>query len=153
MYNYLNALKSEANKTYTENGAITLLSSGSKCLDLFATIGALRHETGEDIRDRFFKAYCEDPDIAMRILFYARDIRGGLGERRVFKVILGWLAKAYPQSVNKNIRFISEMGRWDDLLCLLHTYCEVHALAAISAQLHNMYAAGKEDHPSVPSRK
>ena len=136
MFNYLNALKSEANKTYTENGAITLLSSGSKCLDLFATIGAIRHESDEDIRDRFFKAYCEDPDIAMRILFYARDIRGGLGERRVFKVILGWLAKAYPESVKKNIRFISEMGRWDDLLCLLHTYCEVDALAAISAQLH-----------------
>jgi len=84
----LDFLKTEANKTYTENGAATYISTKSDCLDLFATIGALRHASDEDIIFRFTRAYAEDADLAMKMLFFARDIRGGLGERRVFKVIL-----------------------------------------------------------------
>ena len=84
----LNFLKKEANKTYTENGAAAYVSTNSDCLDLFATIGALRSASREEIINRFTKAYAEDADLAMKILFFARDLRGGLGERRVFKVIL-----------------------------------------------------------------
>ena len=89
----LHFLKREANKTYTENGAATYVSTKSDCLDLFATIGALRHASDEDIIARFTRAYAEDADLAMKMLFFARDIRGGLGERRVFKVILKYLAE------------------------------------------------------------
>lgn len=142
---YFSALKAESNKTFTENGAATLKTSGSDCLDLFATIGALRHASDEEICDRFFKAYFENSTWAMRILFYARDIRGGLGERRVFRTILKELAYIHPESVAKNIRFISEMGRWDDLLCLLHTtYCEDDAFSAISVQLYKDIEAMKQ---------
>ena len=77
----LEYLKNEANKTYTENGAVTNRSTGKDCLDLFATVGALRHESDEEIEERFMRAYTEDPDIAMKILFFARDVRGGLGEQ------------------------------------------------------------------------
>ncbi|MBE6613450.1 MAG: DUF2828 family protein, partial [Ruminococcaceae bacterium] len=75
----LTALKRELNDTYTENGARTYLSSGSDCLDLFATIGALRSRSDEEIIDRFMRAYAENPLLAMKTLFYARDVRGGLG--------------------------------------------------------------------------
>ena len=82
----LKFLKKEANMTYTENGAATYRSTQSECLDLFATIGALRRESDEEITNRFLRAYAEDSDLAMKTLFFARDIRGGIGERRVFRL-------------------------------------------------------------------
>ena len=106
----LNYLKQEANKTVTENGAATHITTESDCLDLFATIGALRRESDSEIVTRFVRAYSENRDIAMKLLFFARDIRGGLGERRVFKVILNWLADNEPESVRKNIEYVSERG-------------------------------------------
>ena len=89
----LEFLKRETNMTYTENGAVTFRSTGRDCLDLFATIGALRHESDQEIAERFLRAYAENPDLAMKILFYARDVRGGLGERRVFRTVLRRLAE------------------------------------------------------------
>jgi hypothetical protein len=82
----LEFLKKEANKTYTENGAVTCATTLCDCLDLFATIGALRRENDAEITARFDRAYAEDADLAMKTLFFARDIRGGLGERRVCSV-------------------------------------------------------------------
>lgn len=117
----LEYLKNETNKTLTENGAATYRTSCSDCLDLFATIGALRHSNESIIINRFMRAYTENPDLAMKILFFARDVRGGLGERRVFRIILDWLAHNEKISVFKNISFIPEYGRYDDLLVLLNS--------------------------------
>ena len=104
----LEFLKKEANMTHTENGAVTYRSTQSECLDLFATIGALRRERDEEITNRFLRAYAEDADLAMKTLFFARDIRGGIGERRVFRTILKWLANNEPRSLEKNIQYIAE---------------------------------------------
>ena len=131
----LQYLKNEANLTHTENGAVTYQSTQSECLDLFATISALRRESDEKITNRFLRAYAENADLAMKTLFFARDIRGGIGERRVFRTILKWLAHNEPQSVEKNIPYIAEYGRYDDLLALMGTKCEREALAYIKKQL------------------
>ncbi len=131
----LSFLKKEANKTYTENGAATHVSTQSDCLDLFATIGALRNASEEDIITRFTRAYAEDADLAMKMLFFARDIRGGLGERRVFKVILKHLAAAEPESVKKNIENVAEYGRYDDLMALLDTSVEKEVMVYIEKAL------------------
>ena len=131
----LNLLKKQANKTYTENGAVTYRTTMSDCLDLFARIGAMRNAYDEDIIDCFSRAYIENPDIAMKILFYARDIRGGLGERRVFRVIMNWLAGFNKESVVKNIEQIAEFGRFDDVVELLDTGCDGSALEYIRKQL------------------
>ena len=133
---FLDALKGEANKTLTENLAVTYRSSGSECVDLFGSIGALRIADDEEIVRRFIKAWADDRDLAMKILFYARDIRGGLGERRVFRVLISALAEMEPESVRKNIAFIPEYGRYDDLLELLDTPCEADALAFIRDKLN-----------------
>lgn len=130
----LQYLKEEANKVYTENGAVTNESSGDFCLDFFATVGAIRRESDGEIESRFVRAFTENRDIATKILFFARDVRGGLGERRVFRVILKWLANNEEETVRKNLPFVAEYGRYDDLLVLMGTPCESDALAVLKAQ-------------------
>ena len=131
----LQYLKQESNKTFTENGAATLKTTQSDCLDLFATIGAIRRESDEEIIARFMRAFAEDKDIAMKLLFFARDIRGGLGERKVFRVCLKWLSYNAPETVRKNLSYISEYGRFDDLLVLFDTPVEKDMLDLIRDQL------------------
>ena len=131
----LNLLKRAANKTYTANGAVTNASTMSDCLDLFATAGALRNASDEEIVTRFMRAFVEDRDIAMKTLFFARDVRGGLGERRFFRVIMKYLAQNYPETVIKNIGNIAEYGRYDDILALIDTACEQEAIAYIKRTL------------------
>lgn len=131
----LEMLKNTMNRTRTENGAVTHLTAGSDCLDLFAAIGAMRGAEDRRILDSFHRAWAEDPDLAMKLLFYARDVRGGLGERRIFRVILKDMAVREPASVRKNIAYIAEYGRYDDLLCLLGTPCEADAVHVIRTQL------------------
>ncbi len=129
-------LKQESNKTYTENGAITHKTTLSDCLDLFATIGAIRRASDEEITARFMRAFTEDKDIAMKLLFFARDIRGGLGERRVFRTSLRWLANNNAEAVRKNLIYIAEYGRFDDLLVLFGTPLEKEMLHLIREQLN-----------------
>ena len=131
----LQYLKQESNKTLTENGAATLKTTQSDCLDLFATVGAIRRESDEEITARFMRAFTEDKDIAMKLLFFARDIRGGLGERKVFRVCLKWLSYNAPETVRKNLSYIAEYGRFDDLLVLFGTPVEKDALELIREQL------------------
>lgn len=124
-------LKKESNYTTTENGALTNASTFSDCLDLFATAGALRHADDGEVIARVMRAYAESPELALKILFFARDVRGGLGERRFFRVALRCLADNAPHSVIKNIEYVPEFGRYDDLLALFGTECEAAALAYI----------------------
>lgn len=146
----LNFLKKTANRTFTENGAVTLRSTGSDCLNLFATIGALRKQNDAEIRNRFLRAYAENPDLAMKILFYARDIRGGLGERSVFRILLRWLAENERPSLLRNLPYIAEYGRWDDILVLLDTPVRREAEAVLHQQfLADMKALENGDQVSL----
>ena len=146
----LQYLKQESNKTFTENGAVTLKTTDSDCLDLFATIGAIRRESDEEITNRFMRAYTENKDIATKLLFFARDIRGGLGERRVFRVILNWLANNSPETVRKNLSYIAEYGRYDDLLVLFGTPVESDMLELIREQLRkDLYAVNNNEEVSL----
>ena len=131
----LNELKKESNVIYTENGAISNASSFNDCLDFFALCGALRNAEPDKIESLFIKAYVSSPDYAMKALFYARDIRMGLGERRIFRVCLKYMAHKYPQSITKNIPYIAEYGRFDDLLELFDTPCESELLLYIRGVL------------------
>ncbi len=143
----LEYLKLENNRTLTENGAATYKSTGSDILDLFATIGALRNAQEYEIISRFIRAYNEDVDLAMKLLFFSRDIRGGLGERRAFRIIFRWLAENAPDVVIKNIGFIEEFGRYDDLLVLLDTKCEHAAVNYLKSQLEEDLQLCMEDQP------
>ena len=84
----LNSIALTQNWTFTENGADCHRTSGSALLDCFAICGAMRNRTDSEIETVFQKAIIENPLLALRLAFYTRDIRGGLGERRTGRVML-----------------------------------------------------------------
>lgn len=131
----LNALKGATNYTYTENGAITHKSTLNAVLDLFAIGAAYRKRTDEDCILLFKKAYELSPKYALKCLFYIRDIRSGQGERRFFRVCMKWLAQHDPVAVQRNMKYFSEYGRWDDLYCLEGTCLETEAFNILKEQL------------------
>lgn len=145
----LNFLKKEANKTETLNGATTYISSGKYCLDLFASIGASRNLDEKEIVKRFHRAFCEDKNLAMKILFYARDIRGSLGERKVFRTIIRNLPRTSRSALVKNIQYIPEYGRYDDLLEIMDTSCKKEVVTFIKEQLQKDIANIETDEVSL----
>lgn len=131
----LNHLNNHFNETTTANGAVAFKSTQSSVLDLFSQGGAMRESNDEDVVRLFSKAFAENQLLAMRTLFYLRDIRGGQGERRFFRLCLQHLAKHNQESLKKNLHLISEFGRYDDLLCLLDTPIKDNVLQLIKKDL------------------
>lgn len=107
-------LEKEAHKTETYNGAVVYDTSFDNLTDLFAKIGSMRYvDNPEELFERAFK---EDPITATRILFYARDCRGGQGERiTVFRIFHEFFCKKHPEWGSQLIKWFAEMGRWKDL--------------------------------------
>ena len=133
----LNGMKSASNYKLTENGGITHKTTNSDLLDMFAMGAAMRKRSDEDVILMFQKAFAENAELAMKMLFYIRDVRGGQGERRFFRTIMSWAAtrKETRESVRKNIQYFPEFGRWDDLYCLVGTPLEKDALSFMKEQL------------------
>lgn len=109
----------------TENGAIAYNSTYSALLDAFGSLGAMKDSPDEEIINVFSKAYDEDPNYAMKLLFYMRDIREGQGMRRVFRICCNWLASSHRDVLCRNLQYISEYGRWDDLIYLFYNQPDV----------------------------
>jgi tetratricopeptide (TPR) repeat protein len=125
MNSLIKNLEIDQNQTaFTENGAASNHSTLNSCLDLFAHIGAMRGKSAMDVWRDFSKAFSEDRDIALKILFYSRDIRGGQGERSTFRSILKNLAEVDPDAVRNNFHNIPFYGRWDDFQALEGTALE-----------------------------
>lgn len=122
--NFSDVMREESKWTKTENGADAKNTTDSALLDMFATIGSMRSRSEDEIIQKFELAFQEDPLGAMRCLFYARDIRGGLGERRVFRVLLPYIAKNHYEELYPNLELIPEYGRWDDFYALIGTPME-----------------------------
>lgn len=115
MNNLLNGLKEETNYTLTENGAVTHKSTLDKVYDMFALGAAYRQRSDADVVSLFKAAFEQDRDLALKCLFYIRDVRGGQGERRFFRVAFRWLAVYHPETARKNLARLSEYGRYDDM--------------------------------------
>lgn len=142
----LKELKEETNYTQTENGDISYNGTGSYALDFFALGGALRTRNDEDIISLFLKAFSEHEILALRILFYFRDIRNGQGERRTFRVIMKHMAESETELIRKYISLIPEFGRWDDLYVFVDTPLEKDAFELLKTQ----FMKDKElDEPSL----
>lgn len=131
--NFVDALRQE--DVLTENGMATNSTSLSNVVDLFFTIGAMRGQDKERMLTSFSKAFIQDPSRAMKILFWARDVRGGAGERQIFRDIMHYLATNKTDAMLANLEYVAEFGRWDDLLVLEGTPLEQAAFTLISDAL------------------
>jgi hypothetical protein len=135
MNKILDVMKQEDNVIPTENGGIAYRSTMNSLADLFALGGAYRKRSEEDIILLFDKAFKENEVYALRCLFYLRDIRGGAGERRFFRVVTRWLANNHTNAMRRNLKFVPEMGRWDDLYTFVDTPLEKDAFGMMRHQL------------------
>ncbi len=135
MNKFMNGLTNGANYTRTENGAVTHVTTKSDLLDMFAMGAAMRKRTDEDVILMFRKAFQENPTYALKCLFYIRDVRGGQGERRFFRVCMKDLAKTDTEAAMRNLRHVPEFGRWDDLYVFVGTPLESAALEFMKEQL------------------
>ena len=134
MNTFMNGLKNATNYGYTENGAVKHLTTKSALLDMFAMCAAYRSRSDADCILLFKNAYEENPEYALKCLFWCRDIRGGAGERRFFRVCMNWLAKNDAAAAERNMEYIAEFGRWDDLYTFFDTSLSVEALELIKKQ-------------------
>lgn len=107
------------NRSITENGAVGYSTSGSCLLDLNYQVSSLRNASTDTIARLFEDAFHENPAYAVKWLFFARDIRGGLGERRLFRICYRRLADLDIGLFKRNLTNIAEYGRYDDLIHLL----------------------------------
>jgi hypothetical protein len=114
-------VENKSNVTLTDNGMVTNNTTLNKCVDLFFSIGSMRGKSKDKVVRVFEEAFNENPLVASKVLFWARDVRGGSGERKVFRDVISSLITNSPQTVRKNIALIPEFGRWDDVLVLFGT--------------------------------
>ena len=134
--NFAQTAKTVGTMKLTENGAVAYSTTKNAVLDLFAEIGSLRPRTEVEIESKFANAFHVDPLLATKMLFYAGNVRGGLGERRTFRICLKWLAKNYPTIVKNNIALIPHFNRWDSIFVLVGTPCEKAMWEVIVDQLN-----------------
>ena len=117
--NEMNKTQDMNTRVYTENGALGYKTTGKYLLDLNFSVASLRSMGANQVFAKFEKAFEEDPRLAMRWLFFARDVRGGLGERRLFRICMMNLILENSKMVDSLVHLIPEYGRWDDLWSLI----------------------------------
>ena len=139
--NFANAVKTNTNTKLTENGARAYTTQGNALTDLFAQVGALRPRDEREIATKYAAAFAVDPLLATKMLFYAGNVRGGLGERRTFRICLKWLAENHPSIVIKNAALIPHFNRWDSMFTLVGTAAEKEMWKVIADQLNTDMAA------------
>jgi hypothetical protein len=110
MNTFVNAVANQ--EARTANGMKARASTAKAVVDLFYNIGASR---GKNIVPAFTAAYVEDKDLALRVALWARDARGGAGERQLFRDILTHLENTDVDAAKAVLAKIPELGRWDDL--------------------------------------
>ena len=134
---FIDDLKETLNEepAITENGAIGYRTTGKALLDINFAVSSMRNMNEQQIIDKFIKAFYEDKILAIKWLFYARDIRQGIGERRLFRVCMKYLAEHHKDIVKGIIPLIPEYGRYDDLWRLLDTELSDDVINLIKYQI------------------
>lgn len=115
MSELVSSVLEEQSKSQTENGMPIYTTSLDNLLDFFFKAGASRAVEESSIISLWEKAYTQDKALAYTLLFWARDVRGGAGERRIFRIITKHLAIVHKDELKVFLKLIPEYGRWDDL--------------------------------------
>lgn len=104
----------------TSNDALTNSTSLNNVVDMFFLAGASRTMSEESIISVFVKAYTTNPLLAIKCLFWARDCRGGAGEKRFFRIIMQYLGIPgnYPHMMDELMIHVPTYGSWKDVLLI-----------------------------------
>lgn len=135
MSNLIKAMQNDNPMGFTANGAVTHTTTHNSCVDLFALGGASR---GKNITNLFNKAFSENEYVALRILLWIRDVRGGAGERQTFRDLFTYLIGNDLELAKRILLRVPEVGRWDDVLVAIGTPLQPEAVKLISAALNDM---------------
>ena len=136
--NFVEALETQnkKRKTLTENFAVAYETSGKELLDFNFKLSQFRTMEENAIKHRFSAVFFEDPLIATKFVFYVGDVRGGLGERKVFRACFDWLVENKPEVAEALLPVIPEYTRWDNLTRLAsNKKIKAAVMKVISAQL------------------
>lgn len=113
-------------KNVTEKGAVGYSTFPSALVEFNYKLSSYRNAPSADIIKDFRKACVEDMALATIYLFYMRDIRGGLGERRTFRICFKWMLRVCTAKEDEALlRLIPEYGRWDDLIDMWYERPEI----------------------------
>lgn len=140
-------LGDEFNYSQTENGALGYRTTQKSLLDMNFKVASYRKASEVQIINDFKKAFFEDKVMAIKWLFYVRDVRGGLGERRLFRIIFENLALSQAETVHKLVPLMAEYGRFDDLMILFNTPLEEVMLGYIRETLSQDLKAVRTNQP------
>jgi len=132
--NFATAVQDTEFETTTTNGMKTFTTSCDNLVNLFFAIGASR---GKDVTSSFERAFQDDHVLAVKIALWARDVRGGAGERKIFRDILRYMEVYHPVILEKLVPYVPTYGRWDDLLCFASTSFKEQSYALIKDALFN----------------
>lgn len=135
MKNMKETMNEEFNTSVTENGAVGYRTTGTKLLDINFAVTSMRNWSEEQIINKFVKAYYENPKLACKWIFYVRDAREGVGERRLFRILFKYLAENHPDICKVLIPYVPVYGRWDDLWVLLDTSLANDVAMLVTKQL------------------
>ena len=149
MSSFLNAFAAESTIGTTENGAMTFTSTLNHNLDFFGLASAKRANPGEAV-NLFVEAYHENPVTAILNLFYLRDVRGGQGERSIFRQCLEKIDVQFMKNEGF-LKLIPEYGRWDDLIVMISRFStNADVVSAIIKIIKDQIDLDiKSDHPSL----
>ena len=117
--NLEDTLDDEFNVSVTENGAVGFRTSGKALLDLNFEVSSLRRSNAAGIIEEYKKAFYADKEYAIKWLFFAGDVRCGMGERKLFRACMRFLAESEPEIATALLPFVPEYTRWDALACLV----------------------------------
>jgi hypothetical protein len=118
----LDNLERETNDTTTLNGDVAKKSTLNPLLNFFSQAGAMRGQDEKAV-ELFQFAYEKDPVYAIQLLFWLRDVRGGAGERQLFRTIFCYLLDHFNKMFRGRerrqlLKLVPDYGRWDDLTLL-----------------------------------
>lgn len=133
--NFIEALEKVSNVSTTENGAEGYKTTGKALLDFNFKLPSYRNKrNANDLTLDFAKVWNEDKELAIKYLFYMRDVRQGIGERDTFRTCLKELAQT-GELDSRVFDWIEEYGRLDDVFAFFNTVLETPMIEWVNAKL------------------
>lgn len=123
------------NESMTENGGLGFRTTGKELLDMNFAVATLRKASESEIVTRFSKVFYENKMLAVKWLFFVGDVRGGLGERRLFRICMKYLAESHKDIAKELLPLVAFYTRWDNLWVLLDTDLKYDIITIVKKQL------------------